>query len=349
MVFSRTETKPAEDTTFDISSNESLKPSVLSTMDYYHGADLRPSGIEYPEGYVAPIQPSTSAAEVIPEEVIEESPAPKVRDNGLGIMVVDFPEAEPDVLDIQDEAESIPESTSEKVLYKTPIAYKRLAFSGLGKIVKAAKELPTIATQKLSANVITRMSGLGEKITLTEHKASRKRLAAAALGGLAVAAVAYAAYKGINLSGATRSHEAVQPAVPVKAPSHVTEAFQAHKTSASSALSPSTHHIGKAAHAKTTAEAVSKSFTIESGHGFTQELNESFSTKADPISPLRSYHLFSALRQHFGDHGILKHGKGLVDGTYTQNGQEYISKPGRGQWASGVAKFAHEWLKTHKS
>jgi len=349
MVFSRTESKPSEATTFDIESNDSLKPSILSTMDYYHGADLRPSGIEYPEGYVPPVRPAPPVVEAIPEEVVEEAPGPKVRDNGLGIMVVDYPETEPSITDSQEESESIPEFISEHNLYKTPISYKKLATSGLGKIVKVAKELPLVATQKLSANVITGLSGLGEKVTLAEHKTARRRLAVAALGGLAVAAMGYAAYKGINLSGTSRSHEAVQSTVPVKTPNHVTETLQVHKGSASSILSPSVHHASKAIHAKTAVDTASKTFTIESGHGFTQELNESFSTKADRISPLRSYHLFTALRQHFGDHGILKHGKGLVDGTYTQNGEEYISKPGRGQWAPGVVKFAHEWLKTHKT
>jgi hypothetical protein len=302
-----------------------------------HLVEVEP-GIEYPEGYVLPAQPDIPAMETVTEEVIEEAPGPKVHDNGLGILVVGYPEVAP-----------IPESTSERNLYKTPVSYKKLAASGLGRIVKSAKVLPSVATQKLSANLVTGLSSWGEKFSLAEHKTSRKRLAVATLGGLAVAAMAYATYKGINLSGTSRSHEAVQPVVPIKTPNHVTEALQTHKGSASSALGPTVHHINKSAHAKTAADMVSRSFTIESGHGFTQELNESFSTKADRMTPLRSYHLFTALRQHFGDHGILKHGKGLVDGTYTQNGEEYISKPGRGQWAPGVVKFAHEWLKTHKT
>ena len=351
MVFSKTESKPAEGTAFDISTNDSLKPSVLSMMDYYHGADLSTPGIEYPEGYIPPVQPALEPAitEVSLEEAVEETPDPRVRDNGLGIMVVDYPEAEPNISDNRDESESILESTSETVLYKTPISYKKLAVSGLKKIVKTAKELPAYATQKLSANIITGLGGLAEKVTMAEHKTARKRLAVVALGGLAVAAAAYATSKGLNLSHTSRAHEALQPAIPAKAPHHVAEALQAHPLKASDAISPVIHHSQKAAKLKPAADNLSQTFTIESGHGFTQEISESFSPKASRLSPLKSYHLFSAMRQHFGDHGMLKHGKGLVDGTYNRNGEEFISRPGRAQWAPGVAKFARQWLNTHAS
>jgi len=320
-----------------------------------HLVEVEP-GIEYPEEYIPPADLAPQVADTIPQEVTEAIPSLKVRDNGLGIMVIDYPEAEPNISDNQDESGSIQEFTSETVLYKTPISYKKLAAGGLKRIVRAVKTIRSGAVDKYyaaNASVTNGIYSAGEKLSKLEVGANRGKVIKAA-GGLALLGmVAYGAHKGISYLETNHTHqaahEAAQQLLPAKAPHHTAEALQAAPRTKTDAFAPAVHHVSKAAHAKPALDAASKTFTIEPGHGFTQELTESFGTKTSRLSPLRSYHLFSALRQHFGDHGILKHGKGLVDGTYNRNGDEFISRPGRAQWASGVTKFANQWLKTHSS
>jgi hypothetical protein len=246
MVFSRAESKPSEGVTFDLSDNDNLKPSILSTMDYYHGADLRPAGFEYPEGYLPRVQPTPQTMEVQagPAEVIEEELGLNIRDNGLGIMVADYPETEPSASAIQDEAESIAEFTSETVLYKTPISYKKLAASGLKRVAKAVKSAGSTVTDKyyganaVIANTVTGIHSVGEKLSKLESKTNRSRIIKG-IGGLALLGVAsYATYRGISLLESSHSHQAAhetaQQLLPSKAPHSLPEAIhhQPHQATA---------------------------------------------------------------------------------------------------------------------
>jgi hypothetical protein len=186
-------------------------------------------GIEYPEGNVS-IEPIPSFTEDFPEDVTEEVQTPKVRDNGLGIMVVDYPEIVPTISDNQDEAESVPEFTSERNQYKTSISYKKLAAGGLGKIVKAAKKTGSAVTNKyygantVIADAFNGIHSVGEKLSKLESKTNRSKVIKG-LGGLAVlGAVSYAAYRGISLLETSHTHqaahEAAQQLLPAKAPQH---------------------------------------------------------------------------------------------------------------------------------
>jgi hypothetical protein len=361
MAFEIARNKPSKDVSpesrFDLADfndrlpKETQIPSLKERIAQYGNTP----GVEYPAGVAPQPEADLGQTESSHEQAGDAAEAadmpdgPVVRDNGLGIMVVDYPAAEasqPDASPPQEINHLETQPQTDKLLTA------KLSFSGLKKFLASARQLPTAATQRISANLITGLSGFGEKLTLAEHKTARKSIAVIALGGLAVAAAAYTAHKtGINF-GTSRSHEALQQTLPVKAPHHPAEVHQQIQSVA--AAKPPAHHetiksLVQPNHKAVITSEASQTFVIEPGHGFTQELSESFSPKGSRLSPERSYRLFTAIRQHFGDHGILKHGKGLVDGTYDRDGQEYISRSGRARWAGGVSQFARTWLRHNGS
>ena len=96
------------------------------------------------------------------------------------------------------------------------------------------------------------------------------------------------------------------------------------------------------------AAEASRTFTVEPGHGLTQELNDSFGGKNHNLSPERALRLYSNLRQNFGDKILkLKEGNKFVNGTYLQNGQLMIKHAGIGVWGKGVTQAARAWLLRH--
>jgi hypothetical protein len=186
-------------------------------------------GIEYPEGYIPSVQVEPLVAETT-TEAIEEGPSPKVRDNGLGIMIIDYPETDLNVSIIQLEPETTPEFSSERVDYKMPIAYKEMAASGLKRFIKTAKNVRSVVAHKyhaaniIMADTVNGIHSVGEKLSKLESKTNRNKVIKG-LGGLALVGVAvYASHKGISMLETSHNHhsahEAAQQLIPAKVPQH---------------------------------------------------------------------------------------------------------------------------------
>jgi len=350
MAFSKAHSKPSEDISFEIGHNENLKPSILSTMDYYHGANLRTPGIEYPEGYVHPQPaPEFAGAQVIPEEIVETAPSFKAYDNGLGIMVVDYPETEPSAPDNLDEAEFIPEFVSERSLYKTPVSYKKLATSGLGKIVKAAKSAGSSVADKyyganiVMTNVVNGIHSVGEKLSKPESKTNRGKVMKG-LGGLALlGVVSYATYRGISLLETNHTHqaahEAAQQILPVRPPNHAAEVMQHHPKTASPV-----HQVKQLAGAGANKASVAKGkideITVKPGEGITQTIRDYYPGKsasqyADAYNKLSTKvgasHIIEGIRKYKMSDGSLG-----------------LSHAGKARWGAHVHSFLQNYFKQPK-
>ena len=335
MVFSKTESKPAEDTTFDISANESLKPSVLSTMDYYQGADLRTLGIEYPEGYVPPVQPALEPAvvEESPEEAAEETSGPRVSDNGLGIMVIDTPAERHGTEPVTHRAL---ETERHSRFYE--ISFNHLSLDGVKRAISSARELPSAISRAVSADMASRLSSIGEKVTLAEHKTARKRIAIAALGGLALGA-AYAASKGIHLSSSSHHHEALQSAAPAKVPNRVSEVIQhnpkavspAHQVAQLSSASANKVHAAK--------EKIDE-ITVKPGEGITQTIRDYYPGK----SASQYADAYNKLSAKVGASHIIEG----IQKYKMSDGSIGLSHAGKARWGAHVHSFLQGYFKQPK-
>ncbi len=88
-------------------------------------------------------------------------------------------------------------------------------------------------------------------------------------------------------------------------------------------------------------ELLGNNFNVESGHGLTNEWIDWAHTNGHALNSRDAWRLHEAVRNHFGDNGIID-----KVGTYVQNGDLRLAKPGAAQWDKGVAEFAKNWLST---
>jgi len=292
-------------------------PHVEHTPDYMKVAEIEP--VSVPVTFVDDCELRTEIPSFDP-----------IRTNGSGF----HPEIPSPVL-TQEQTEQVAEAT---VLGIEP---KKFTLDSVKKVLPAlrkAKNSIIAAGNKVSdASTATyawsynSVHNVGNSITAPENSRTRKIVAGA--GALMVAGAGiYLAYKGFSHSGSSgTTHETLANATPKNSPVHAAEAV---KPAASSHIKTVVKHLPN----------LRQTFTIEPNHGFTQELQQLFQSKHEKLSSGKSYQLYKALREHFGDHGLLRHGHSLTDGTYSQNGDLFISNPGKAQWAQGVTKFAQNWF-----
>jgi len=270
MAFELAKDKPSDDiageTIFDMADfngrlSEEKRASSLDLIERYYS--LKPTNNNRAE---AGPQPETVFAEPgspleQAEPIAEDASGASARDNGLGIMVIDTPAEQPIAQPI-----SIETVETERQPRFQKITFDRLSFRGIKRAISVTRELPSEFGRAVSANLVTSLNGLSEKLTLAEHKTARKRIAFAALGGLAVAAAAYTAHKTGLGFGTSRSHETVQQTLPIKAtPHHAVESIQPRLVPAAPVhapirhTAPAVHHHAvhrAAAHVKYQTEAL---------------------------------------------------------------------------------------------
>jgi len=254
-----------------------------------HFVEAEP-GIEYPEGYVSPANPEPQVMDATPQEVTELTTSPRIRDNGLGIMVIDPPaEAVPSASDEQPELNFTSEEPSETVLYKMPVSYKKLASGGLRKVIKAAKSISSGVTNKyyqantVMVNAANGIHSVGEKLSKLEQKTNRAKVVKA-LGGLALVGVAaYGTYKGISFLESSHNHQAVhqaaQQVLPTKAPHQAVEVIQHHPKAASPAHRAVQLSVASANKAHATKEKLDE-ITVKPGEGITQTIKDYYPGKS---------------------------------------------------------------------
>lgn len=86
-------------------------------------------------------------------------------------------------------------------------------------------------------------------------------------------------------------------------------------------------------------ELTGNTFYVESGNGLIREWSQWAGANNHSIDSETAKQLHAAVRQHFGDKGILKQ-----LGTYVQNGDLRIARSGMTSWADDVPEFAQQWL-----
>jgi hypothetical protein len=138
--------------------------------------------------------------------------------------------------------------------------------------------------------------------------------------------------------------------------SHTEVASQAQQTASVANHVQTAHTVTEAAgaavvHAKAATELTdsgSQTFVIEHGHGFTQEITDYFRSKHQTIKPTESLQMFQAMREKFGDTGILQHAKGLSSRIYMDHGLPAIRDAGKAQWAPRVTAIMKHLPRIHK-
>lgn len=174
----------------------------------------------------------------------------------LGVNLKEITDEPMEIEPIEAETFDVIQNSPERPLSNGWIRAEGIAIGGLGALVSAGRLARRGASQTIDkVSDIYSLSGIyidsarekvASALTAPEHK-TKRRLAGAAIGALALAGTTYLVYKGLAPNNHSQVHETAQQAIPSKAPAHHAEVLQPATPAKSPAGHPVAHHAAKAA------------------------------------------------------------------------------------------------------